>query len=237
MIRNSLIALSIATVAAASQAAAVVPTYTTFGNLAGATFGGTGIPTNPTAISTGGGVTVGLTAFGRFANPALSNNGAGTFYATPGANDGLDVPAHAIGATWSFGYYINVGTAQLQNYQIDLFYDLNPAAGTALADFGRIDLDTALIGGGAGGLSLFQDSQNLYFSFFSTGVPGVVFAPALPFNANAAGEYGLMLRVRDQAGADVTTSAILVQVPEPGSVALVGVALLAALGLSRRRQA
>ena len=62
------------------------------------------------------------------------------------------------------------------------------------------------------------------------------FAPALPFNANAAGEYGLMLRVRDQADADVTTSAILVQVPEPGSVALVGVAVLAALGISRRRQ-
>ena len=111
---------TIATVAAASQAAAVVITYTTFSDLAGATFGGSDIPTNPTTIGTGSGITVGLTAFGRYQNPALTNHGAGTFYATPDTNDGLGAPPRSIGTTWGFGDDINAGTATLQNYQIDL---------------------------------------------------------------------------------------------------------------------
>ena len=113
MIRKTLTALALLAAASASQAAAVAPFYTTFGNLAGATFGGSGIPTDPTAITTANGVTLGLTAFGRYANPSLTNDGAGTFTATPGANDGLDGGPHPIGATWSFGYYINGGTAPL----------------------------------------------------------------------------------------------------------------------------
>ena len=123
LIRNSLMALlmaTIATVAAASQAAAVVITYTTFSDLAGATFGGSGIPTNPTTISAGSGITVGLTAFGRFQNPALSNHAAGTFHATPGTNDGLGAPPHSIGTSWGFGDDINARTAMLQDHQIDL---------------------------------------------------------------------------------------------------------------------
>lgn len=75
-----------------AAAAPVTPVFQTFGDLAGAEFGGDGIPNDAVAISTftaqnGDMLTLGLTATGRFANPPVGNDGAGTFTADPGAND------------------------------------------------------------------------------------------------------------------------------------------------------
>ena len=168
----------------------MTPTYMTFGNLAGATFGGTGIPTDPTAISTAANITIGLTAHQRYFNPALTNDTAGTFTATAGLNTGLDPNGpHAMGSTWNFAFYVNVGDPGLGNYNIDLYYDLDAAVATDLSAMGRIDLDAFALANNLGGASTLQDSENSTFGFLSTGHPGIVTAPAAAFNGNAPGEY------------------------------------------------
>ncbi len=104
-------------------ASPVTPTYTTFGELTGAQWSGSGNPNNPVAITTvndnGNTITLGLAAQQRYFNPALANNGAGTFYATPGENNGNGSVSHALGSTWNFDFYFN---ATGGSYTYELFY-------------------------------------------------------------------------------------------------------------------
>ena len=234
--------------AAPVHAAPIAPTFDTFGTLAGATFGGSGIPNDAVAISTistsDGTLTFGLTAFGRYLNPAVGNNGAGTFTATPGSNYGdptnATMPSSTLGATWNFGYYIDVqGAVSLGDFldasggAIRLLYDFKPGTNTDQSQLGVIDLGTA---GGAGiySVTTVQDSQNLLFGFFATGGTGIT-PPGGTFDPNAGGEYTFALQYLDAAGAVVGQSAINVDVPEPATLAFVGLGL-AGLGIMRRRR-
>lgn len=205
----------------AVTAAPITPTYTTFGTLSGATFGGTGIPNNAVAITTYGGVTLGLTAHQRYSNPAVANDGAGTFTAVNGG----DSPSSY--ARWNFGWYVK--NASFSSYFVELLYDFDPGVGTDSTALGKtlglLDANTTI-----------QNSWNLGMTFLDTSTPPFVIPPTYPsFNPNASGEYSFALILKDTSGNELARSAINVRVvPDGGlTLGLLGSAL-AGLGWLRR---
>jgi len=139
---------------------------------------GTGIPNNSVAaakkfVNGANTVTIAMNATQRFSNPPLTNNGAGVFFAGTGSNFGGAGESTTEGALWNWNFYMNVdGPGVLADYQFDLYYDFDPAAGNTLADLGRIDITASLLCGVPCGAdpsaTLVQDSQNLLFGFLAT---------------------------------------------------------------------
>lgn len=235
---NLLLGLACGTLAfaVAVEAAPIVPTYTTFGTLSGATFGGTGIPNNAVAIwtSSDGTVTLGLTAHQRYSeNPPVSNNGAGDFYAVKGGDTYSSHPNPAY-ARWNFGWYaLNMDSSY---YIVDLLYDFDPAPATDESAHGvlRFLLQNVSKPGDAA-----QNSWNLGMSFLASPAifpGGFLTPPAGSFNPNVPGEYTFALILRDKNLNELGRTAIRVNVvPEAGAtVGLLGLGL-AGLTLLRRR--
>ena len=222
------------------MAATAAPLFDTFGPLPEATFGGTGIPNDAVAISsqfsngTTSLITVAMSATQSYSNPALSNDGAGTYFAQAGSNTGG--PDGRLGALWNFNYYIKIDSATetLSDYQINLFYDFDPAFDNGPSGLGLIDVTAAIAA--APGATLVEDSQNLMFGFLATGIPGVVAAPGGSFDPNALGEYNFGIQVA-QDGWGVENVRMDVQVvPIPAAAWLFGSALLGFVGIKRRKQ-
>jgi hypothetical protein len=217
--------------AGTANATPIYPTYTTFGALPGATFGGSGIPNDPVAITTildgSNIITLGLTATARYNNPAVTNDGAGTFTAGIGGDAAHGQPGYA---KWNFDFYASQTSG---NYVYDLLYDLDPAAGTQGAALGNVLFPM-------GGATTTQDSWNLGFGFLRTGAAGVTTPDYLPgFSPGANGQYSFALIAKDATtGVELGRSAILVNVnsvPEPPSMMLLGTGL-ATLVVARSRK-
>ncbi|MEM9751761.1 MAG: PEP-CTERM sorting domain-containing protein [Planctomycetota bacterium] len=223
---------------------AVPITFDSFGSLPQATFGGTGIPNNEVAAGSqfvfgDTTVTAALSATQRFNNPALTSDSAGTYFATPGSNTPPGTTTE--GSTWNFNFYIEVddpnGTLAVNDFQVDLLYDFDPAADNTVGDLGRINITNAInadLAANPGTLppTVTEGSQNLFFSFLANDIAGLIDAPVGTFDPNVNGEYTIALQVTD-AGFPIETVAIKVVVPEPATMGLLGSAGL--LMLRRRR--
>ena len=223
--------------------------YTVYDNFAAfpdATWAGSGIPNDAVAASKqiiDGDTTIriAMNATGRYSNPVVTNNGAGTFYAGPGSNTGGNNESPTTGALWNWNYFMDITSGSgkvLSDYQIDIWYDFNPAGPTpccSTAGLGRINV-TALLLANAPLLTISQGSENLLFNYLAVGLPGFITPPGGAFNPNVAGTYQFAITVAT-GGFPLDSVAMQVQViPVPAAVWLFGSAL-GLVGVMRRRAA
>lgn len=225
-------------------AAPVTPTFGTFGDLSQATFGGNGIPTDPTAfdvfsLGNGQSLTLGLAATPRFNNADLGNDGAGTYSAVAGLNDGTPgSTAGLLGTTWNFSFFAGITgtpTGQLEfdlgSLGLELFYDFDPGAGTDRSELGTLDLSLGSIL--LGQPLLFEGSENLAFGFLAVDAFGISSPQAPSFDPFAAGEYSFALA---SSVGEVAINVNVSAVPLPAPLALL-LAAFAGLGIVARRKA
>lgn len=238
-------------VVASSSVVGNAGTIHSFGPLAGATFGGSGIASNPVAISTitdgRKTITLGLAATQRFdANAGITgvagSNNSGIYYANAGVYDGLPQSGtnESNFARWSFSYYIGVEGGKASDYLYRLYYDTNPGVNTTTG-LGYINIPSLLESG-------YQNSLNLGFAYLSNplAVFGGVTKPTFPsFDPNARGQYSFSLVAYRKAGFFGTTygaqvgegtSMVVNTVPEPATLAMFSILTIGAAGAYRRRK-
>jgi len=212
---------------------------------------GSGVGDNGWTAQTGNGVELALRARERFPVPTnnVPSNGAGTYTFS-------DTTAYSLYgfnnlASWNFDFSINAGTASVNSYSYMLGIDSNPSLGVSFTSFDPLavfndnsfgnagttqgngtDATAATKAGLAAANSIAQNSEN--FGWLS----------AL-FNPTVDGTYSIYLEAFNQAGGPVARTEITVvvgdggdrELPEPASLALVGVAAIGLAAVRRRRAA
>jgi len=234
---------ALAALVAAPGIASAFTVYDNFGAFPDATWAGSGIPNDAVAASKqiiDGDTTIriAMNATGRYSNPQLANNGAGVFYAGAGSNTGGNNESPTTGALWNWNYFIDITSGSgkvLADYQIDIWYEFNPAGPTAccVPGTGRINVTNALLLFSPAS-TLQQGSENLLFNYLAVNGPPIITAPGGAFNPNALGNYQFALTV-SSGGFPLDSVAMEVQVvPVPAAVWLFGSAL-GLIGVMRRR--
>lgn len=213
-----------------SSTALSAASFDEFGALPEATFNPTGedsgIPNDAVAISNFetnfGTGTLGLSAAQRFDSPTVTNDGAGTFFASPGVSDS---DGSQVGlSTWNMNFYISfdqaeepvpVGTTndeptETPGVGFQLSYDIDPGSGS---DIGVIDIPLEVVMEPG----VVENSWNLGFDFMNLGADGVTPPDGL-FDPYAEGSYDLGLAAVTETGRPLATSSINVQVGEVAEV-------------------
>jgi len=183
-------------------------------------------------------ITIAMSATQRYDNPALTNDGAGTYFAGAGSNTPSGTTFE--GALWNFNYYINIDSPgeTLADYDITLFYDFDPAFDNGPVGLGTINVTNGILGSTDPAATKVEGSENLMFSYLASDVTGLLVAPVYSaFDPDALGEYNFGISV-SQAGWGVENVRMDVQVvPVPAAVWLFGSGLLGLVGIARRKQA
>jgi len=218
------------------------PLFDTFGPLDDATWGGDGIPNQEVAISSqfSNGesvITIAMSATERYSNPVVTNDGAGTYFATTGSNYGPNGESGYEGALWNFNFFIDIDseTETLQDYEITLFYDFDPTHDNGPTTLGTVSINEWM---GEGPTSRFQGSENLMFDYLADTFLGFNVAPGGSFDPNAVGEYNFGIQVA-QTGWSVENVRMDVQVssvPVPAAAWLFGSALVGLISIGRNRK-
>ena len=197
--------------------------------------GSTGLQDVLFNVSSGGGVKVATGAHNYKEGALMANDGVDKFYANPGFSPNPNTSF----ARWSYDYVVNYGTGKLGDYVTTFSFDIDPTDGVSYFNTSFSSANCGAIPTAGGpvsicGLSVLADSQNPVFVYAQLALLGSGFT----FDPTAVGNYGFKVSVTapNSTSFGAVSSAITVDVPEPASLALVGLGLAAA-GFARCRRA